>query len=137
MMELSFDYWNTLASQLILTCAFLTGFSIAVTANLLINKKSNKLYNSILRAATLSAGSFLITVFALTNILLKTTEGYPFEVTQSDINTPRIIGMFTYVIGILALLTVIGLSGWTKSKGTGIFTTVVSAITLIMVFLFM
>ena len=132
MTELPFEYWNKLSNQFILTSVFLGGFSIAVTANLLISKSNTRLYNAILRAATISSGGFLTAVFAMTDIIMKTTEGYPVEVSQSAINTPRIIGVLGYLVGVLSLLTIIGLSGWTKSKGTGIFTTVVSAITLIL-----
>ena len=132
MVELSLEYWNNLSSQFILVSVFLGGFSIALTANLLVSKSETRLYNVILRLATTSSGGFLTTVFAMTNILMVTTEGYPAIVTQSDLNTPRIIGFLGYLVGVFSLLSIIGLSGWTKSKGTGIFTTVVSAITLIL-----
>ena len=137
MIELSFEYWNKLAGQLIITCAFLSGFSIAVTANLLISKASGKLYRAILKASTISSGSFLVTVFALTDILMRTTEGFPGDVTHEVLNKPRLVGLTTYVIGIVSLLTVIGLSGWTKSKGTGIFTTVVSIVTFLLILIFL
>lgn len=136
MLELSFDYWNQLAGHLILTCALLTGFSIAITANLIINSNSNRLLNAILKVSTISSGCFLVAVFALTNILMKTTEGYPFEVTNADLTNPRIIGILSYMIGVVSLLTVIGMSGWTKSRNTGIFTTVVSAFALILIMFF-
>lgn len=136
MLELSFDYWNQLAGHLILTCALLTGFSIAITANLIINSNSNRLHNAILKVSTISSGCFLVAVFALTNILMKTTEGYPFEVTNADLTKPRIIGILSYMIGVVSLLTVIGMSGWTKSRNTGIFTTVVSAFALILIMFF-
>tara|TARA_B100001250_G_scaffold377077_1_gene365872 strand:+ start:247 stop:660 length:414 start_codon:yes stop_codon:yes gene_type:complete len=136
MLELSFEYWNQLAGHLILTCALLTGFSIAITANLIINSTSNRLHNAILKVSTISSGCFLVAVFALTNILMKTTEGYPFEVTNADLSKPRIIGILCYMIGVVSLLAVIGMSGWTKSKGTGIFTTIVSIITLLLVLIF-
>jgi len=137
MIELSLDYWNKLAEQTILICSFLGGFSIAITANLLINQSSGRLYNSILKFATVSSGSFLVTVFALTNVLMKTTEGYPFPVDQDDLFVPRIGIMIGYVLGIISLLSVIGLSGWTKSKSTGIFTTSVSIITFFAMMIFM
>ncbi|PIB34513.1 hypothetical protein BFP72_03350 [Reichenbachiella sp. 5M10] len=114
---------------------FLGGFSIALTANLLISESKTRLSNIILKLATTSSGGFLTTVFAMTNILMATTEGYPSVVTQSGLNTPRIIGFLGYLVGVFSLLTIIGLSGWTKSKGTGIFTTVVSVITLILFFI--
>ncbi len=68
----------------------------------------------------------------MTSIVLATTDGSPIGATQSDLNTPRIIGFVGYLVGVLSLLTILGLSGWTKSKGTGFFTTVVSVITLIL-----
>ncbi|MEP0365334.1 MAG: hypothetical protein ABJN36_07625 [Cyclobacteriaceae bacterium] len=134
MVELPLEYWNKLASQLILISVFLGGFSIAITANLLINQSERRLYNVILRLATISSSGFLTAVFAMTNILMTTTEGFPGEFVQSDLNTPRIIGMLGFLIGALSLLAIIGLSGWTKSKSTGIFTTVVSVIALIFFF---
>ena len=137
MVELPFEYWNKLATQLILTCALLGGFSIAVTANLLVNQSSGKLYNVILKVSTISSGSFLIAVFAMINVLQKTTDGYPFEVTPGDLTASRIVGGLTYILGIVSLLGVIGLAGWTKSKGTGIFTTVVSIISLILILVFL
>ncbi|WP_143519916.1 hypothetical protein [Reichenbachiella sp. 5M10] len=135
MVELSLEYWNKLSSQFILMSVFLGGFSIALTANLLISESKTRLSNIILKLATTSSGGFLTTVFAMTNILMATTEGYPSVVTQSGLNTPRIIGFLGYLVGVFSLLTIIGLSGWTKSKGTGIFTTVVSVITLILFFI--
>jgi hypothetical protein len=135
MAELPFEYWNKLSNQLILISVFLGGFSIALTANLLINKSNNRLYNVILKLATTSSGGFLTAVFAMTSIILATTEGYPGGVTHGELNTPRIIGVVGYFVGVLSLVTIIGLSGWTKSKGTGIFTTVVSVITLILFFI--
>ncbi|WP_420577274.1 hypothetical protein [Ekhidna sp.] len=132
MSELPFEYWNKLSNHFILISVFLGGFSIALTANLLINKSNDRLQNTILKLATTSSGGFLTAVFGMTNILMVTTQGYPVEVTQSDLNMPRFIGFLGYLVGVLSLFTIIGLSGWTKSRGTGIFTTVVSVITLIL-----
>ena len=132
MVELPLEYWNKLASQFILISVFLGGFSIAITANLLINESEKRLYNVILRLATTSSSGFLTAVFAMTKIVLATTDGTPLEITQSELNTPRIIGFLGYLVGVLSLLAIIGLSGWAKSKRTGIFTTVISAITFIL-----
>ena len=107
MLELSFEYWNQLAGHLILTCALLTGFSIAITANLIINSTSNRLHNAILKVSTISSGCFLVAVFALTNILMKTTEGYPFEVTNADLSKPRIIGILCYMIGVVSYFIIV------------------------------
>ncbi|WP_436515694.1 hypothetical protein [Ekhidna sp. To15] len=132
MVELPFEYWNKLSSQIILISVFLGGFSIAITANLLINQSEKRLYNVILRLATTSSSGFLTAVFAMTKVVLVTTDGYPLEITHGDLNSPRIIGFLGYMVGVLSLLTIIGLSGWAKSKRTGIFTTVVSVITFLL-----
>lgn len=132
MNELPFEYWNKLSSQFILISVFLGGFSIAITANLLINQADRPLYNVILKLATTSSSGFLTTVFAMTNIVLATTDSSPLGATQDELNTPRIIGFLGYLVGVLSLLAILGLSGWTKSKKTGIFTTVISIITFIL-----
>lgn len=135
MVELPFKYWNELTTQFIIISVFLSGFSIAVTANLLISKSDSKLIKTILKVATISSGSFLTAVFSFTNILMMTTESNPMEYTAADINTPRVVGFIGYLLGVFSLLTMIALAGWTKSKGTGIFTTIVGVITLILFFI--
>ncbi|WP_187696101.1 hypothetical protein, partial [Xanthovirga aplysinae] len=137
MMELSLEYWNKLASQQILVSSLLSGFSIAVTANLLVHKSTDRITINILKASTIAAGCFLITVFAMTKIVMMTTEGYPIKVIQEDFSLTKTIGSFTFLIGIFSLSTVIGLAGWTKSKRTGIFTTIISVLTFLIVLLTM
>ena len=60
-----------------------------------------------------------------------TTEGYPYTVEQSDFNLPRIVAAVSFLLGILSLSTLIGLSGWTKSKGMGMLTTIVGILTFV------
>ncbi len=130
---ITLEYWNALANQLIVICSLLSGFSIAVTANLLVYNSKNKVAIVILKAATIAAGCFLVTVFAMTQISMMTTAGYPGTIDNSDIFLPKTIGVFTFLTGILSLSTVIALSGWTKSKSTGIFTTIVGILTLLLI----
>ena len=123
---MTLEYWNALANQFILISALLSGFSIAIIANLLVSEKNNKLFKSILKAATLSASCFLVTLFAMTSILMITTPGGLLkDVVESDFLIPRVIAAITFILGLLSLSTFIALSGWTKSKNTGIFTTII------------
>lgn len=133
MNEVSLEYWNVLANQLIIICSLLSGFSIAVTANLLVYKSNTRIINNILKTATIAAGCFLVTVFAMTKILMMTTPGYPVNVGIEDLVLPKLIGIFAFLVGIFSLSIVIALSGWTKSKRTGIFTTTVGILTLILI----
>jgi cytochrome bd-type quinol oxidase subunit 2 len=135
MIELQPEYLNQVAHQLIVISSLLSGFSIAVMANLLIAKSQSKVSNSILKVTTVAAACFLITVFAMTKIVMMTTEGYPLKFENSDLDFPKIAGFAAFLLGITTLSVLIALSGWTKSKSTGIFTTIVGILTFIMILL--
>ena len=133
MTELTFEYYNKLANQIITISSLLGGFSIAIIANFLVQETKTRLTNNIMIASTLSASLFLISVFAMTKIVMMTTEGYPQKVLDSDLLLPRGIGVFAFFFGIISLLTMISMAGWTKSKKMGKFTTIVGIITLIII----
>lgn len=133
MTEITFEYWNKLAEQTITISSLLGGFSIAVIANFLVSDLNTKLSKSIMVVSTLAASFFLITVFAMTNLLMKTTVGYPLKVVDNDLLPPRVVGVITFFLGIISLLTMISMSGWTKSKKMGRFTTILGIISLILI----
>lgn len=135
MLELEPEYLNKIANQMIVISSLLSGFSIAMMANLLVSKSEGKILNSILKVTTIAAACFLITVFAMTKVMMTTTVGYPLEFESSDLDFPKIVGFAAFVIGIITLSVLIALSGWTKSKRTGIFTTIIGGITLILILL--
>ena len=135
---MTLEYFNELAKQTLLISSLLSGFSIAVVANLLVSDKNERLTNIILKAATLAAGCFLVSVFAMVNIIMTTTPGgYIQDVTINDFQISRTVGLLTFMIGLFALTTMIALSGWTKSKKVGRFTTIVGILTLILIFITM
>ena len=116
----------------------LSGFSITVVANLLVADKNDKLTNRILKSATLAAGCFLVSVFAMVNIVMTTTPGgYIKDVSLNDFQVARVVGMITFIIGLFSLTTMIALSGWTKSKKVGLFTTIIGILTLLLIFITM
>ena len=135
MTEITFEYWNKLAEQIVMISSLLGGFSIAVIANFLVSNLNTKLSKSIMAVSTLAASFFLTTVFAMTNLLMKTTVGYPFEVVDNDLMLPRVVGVIAFYLGIISLLAMISMSGWTKSKRMGRFTTILGIITLILILL--
>ena len=135
MIELTFEYWNKFAEQTITISSLLGGFSIAVIANFLVSDLNTKLSKSIMAVSTLAASFFLITIFAMTNLLMKTTVGYPFKVVDNDLMLPRVVGEIAFFIGIISLVALISMSGWTKSKKMGRFTTILGTITLLLILL--
>ena len=133
MEEMSFEYWNTLADQIIVISSLLSGFSIAVIANFLVSDKNTQLSRNIMKTAVLAASFFLASVFAMTKVLMMTTDGFPFKMTEGDLRIPSIIGGMALLFGIMSLIAMISLSGWTKSKKMGRFTTVVGILTFILI----
>ena len=135
MVELSLEYMNRLADHLIVISSLLGGFSIAVIANLITYESSNRYVIYLLKAATIAAACFLTTVFSMTKILMMTTPGHPANIVESDLFLPKIIGVIAFVFGIISLSIIISLSGWTKSRRIGIFTTVVGVLTFLFILL--
>lgn len=133
MVEIPLEYWNKLANQVIMISSLLGGFSIAVIANLLVSDLNTKLSRTIMLAANFAASFFLITVFAMTKIVMMTTTGYPLKVVASNLMFPRFIGIISFFIGIISLIIMISLAGWTKSKRMGKITTTVGIITFILI----
>jgi len=133
MTEITFEYWNKLAEQTITISSLLGGFSIAIIANLLVSNTNTRLSKNIMIAATLAASFFLITVFAMTKLLMMTTEGYPLTVSDDLLILPRIIGVISFLMGIISLITMISLAGWTKSKKLGRITTAIGILSLVLI----
>lgn len=131
--EISFEYWNKLANQIITISSLLGGFSIAIIANILVSKADTRLVKYIMIVSTLAGSFFLATIFAMTKLLLMTTDGYPFKVQSADLILPRTIGTISFFLGILSLITMISLAGWTKSKRMGVVTTVIGVMTFFLI----
>jgi hypothetical protein len=137
-MEMTLEYWNALAHQTTLIASLLSGFSIAVVAHMIVSDKKDRLTTMILKAATLSAGCFLVAVFAMIQISMATTPGgYLKDVVAADFLIPRAIGIFTFITGLFSLTVMISLSGWSKSKKVGVFTTIVGVLTLLLILITM
>lgn len=133
--EVPFEYWNKLANQVITISSLLGGFSIAIIANILVSQLDNRLVKAILIVSTLAASFFLVAIFAMTKLMLMTTEGYPFQIAASDLTLPRLIGSISFFMGIFSLVTMISLAGWTKSKNMARISTGIGILTLLLILL--
>ena len=69
----------------------------------------------------------------MTSIIVRTTVGYPIKVSGDDLMFPRLIGFVSFLFGIISLISIISLSGWTKSKKMGQFTTIIGILSLILI----
>ena len=134
MMELPTSYMNHLADHTIFISALLGGFSLTVLVMLLNQEKRTRVYTAVFCAATIGVSCFLISIFSMTNILMKTTEGYPLPVSPEDLTISRILGILCFYLGLIAVNALIGLVGWMQSKWLGWFTTLIAIIVLMSIF---
>lgn len=135
MMNLDLEYLNHLARQILLISSLLGGFSIAIVANLLTEKSNSKIMKCVFKTTTLAAGCFLVSIFAMTKLVMMTTKGYPVKVSSLKLDLSNNIGSLSFLLGIFFICLVIGLSGWTKSKKIGVFTSIISTLTFLLVLL--
>ena len=137
MEQIPVEYWNKLAQQIVLISSLLGGFSISVVVSLLTFESTNRFVNYTLIAATVAAGSFLACLFCWTDILMMTTEGYPFAFSKPKFGLDRLLGGITLFSGIVSMCLVIALAGWIKSKSIGRFTSTVGFITFLIILVMM
>lgn len=133
MEEMSFEYWNKLANQIIVISSLLGGFSIALIVNFLVSNVNTSLSRHIMKTAVLAACFFLVALFTMTKILMMTTNGFPGKVVNADLVPPSVIGGTAFLLGVVSLVAMISLSGWVKSKNMGRFTTIVGILTLALI----
>lgn len=130
MLELPFDYWNKLASQLIVISSLLGGFSLSLIFT--FNKDGERNSKYLFRASTVASASFLVSILAMTKILMMTTVGFPYKIANNNLTFPRIIGTISFFIGCIAIISVIMLSGWNKNNPSKVFTTIIGALTFLL-----
>ena len=135
MNEIALDYLNNITSQMIFINSLLGGFSLTVVASLLDSPIKTSLGNKLFKTAIVATSSFLVSIFAMTKILMITTKGYPLEFEQNDLIFPRVVGVLSSFLGIISLTLMISISGWIRSKRIGIFTSIVGITSLLLIFL--
>lgn len=137
MTELTSEFWNTLASQLILISTLLGGFSFSNLFTIDGINSEAKLKSKLFKALTLACVGFIVSIFAMTNIIMLTMEGNPFSVSNSDLNLPRIIGSISFLTGLISIIYAIAISGRIKNYNSSKFSLIVGIIALIMIILMM
>jgi len=133
MIELSNEYINALASQIAFMSTFLGGFSATILGALVLSERNDKLIKRLVISFSLSTCLFIIVVFAMTNLIMLTTPGYPLPTANSDTFLSKTIGILSFMLAIITLLISIAIMGWLKSKKIGIVTTCFGVISLLFI----
>ena len=136
MLELSLPYINELAKQVAFMSSFLGGFALTFLGALILSEQESKLLRTMIISTATSALAFIVAVVAMTQLIMISTEGYPFEVDQKSLMSSRITGALALFIGIFSLMFTIALSGWMRSRKLGIITTIIGVLAIIAVLVF-
>lgn len=135
MTDLSSAYFAELANQLIFISAFLGGFSATILGTLIASENNGKIIKVLIILISISAATFILTVIAMTKIILIHAPDSPLANGEDLVSLPRVIGSLSFLVGMTALLLVISLSGWLKSVKLGIVTSALGLCSLFMVML--
>jgi len=105
--ELTTEYINEIANHYVIISALLAGFSITFIANIVVTKTKKNIQNVLLTVSTITASSFLISVFALTKILGITSKNYPFEVNSETLISLYKVSGWAFGLGMLTISVLI------------------------------
>jgi len=135
MNEISPDFLKFIAEHLVLICVFLGGISATILGTIILHKGESKIINSMIIGLSLAAVSFIVAIIAFNKIQVVLNPSSPYYGKDDLLNFPRLVGGLSFYLGIYALIVVVGLSGWMRSKKIGIFTTSIAVLSGIFIFL--
>ena len=131
------SYLLDVAQQMSLVGVFLGGVSITILITLVVFNSPRKLVNWIIGISALAGCGLLISVVASLRLVIALHPEFPSPETTSlsEIDLLWKLMVSGYGVGVLSLIVNIGFSGWLRSRKTGIVTTTISIIS-IMLFVF-
>jgi len=133
MTELSPAYLSALAVQLGSLSAFLGGFSATFLATLLTLRARNKIASMSIGFAVSAAVAFIVTVVASTALVAMLHPDAPQTVSLVASGGARVLLTLGFTVGLYTLLVSLALSGWCRSKGTGLTTSIAAGLGIALV----
>lgn len=134
MQHLSPGYLSAIAAQLGGLSAFLGGFAAAFLVTLLSKGDRSRTTSLSIGFSVSSSVAFIITVMASTGIVAALHPEAPPAIASS---LSPLIAQTTltlaFVVGLYALLLSLAFSGWSRSRGTGVVTSIAACVGMIMV----
>ena len=134
MQPLSETYLVDLARQLAFLGAFLGGFAATFLATLLLVAPARRLAGWVVGSSAFAACSFVVTVVASVTMTTVLHPEAPRRVAAgASADVARLVSSGSFGLGVMALLVGVGLSGWLRSRNTGIATSIMALGSLILV----
>jgi hypothetical protein len=135
MQSLADSYLIEIAQQLAFLGAFLGGFAATFLATLVVIDSPKRVVGWVVGTAAAAACSFVVAVLASVVLTTVLHPEVPANVrAESSVETARIVCTVGFLLGVIALLTSVGLSGWIRSRRSGIATSTFAGLGLVLVF---
>lgn len=134
MYELAPGYLVELSRQMGFLAAFLGGFAGILLQLLLPAKRPPRVVATAIGFTTVAAVAFIVALTASTMIGAVLHPDAPAFVADSPgLGRARAVLTLSFLLGLYALLASLGLSGWIRSRSTGLTTSVIAGVGLVLV----
>lgn len=129
--ELKASYVVAVAEQISFVSAFLGGVSATILFSVIIFSSDKRSVALLVATSTLSACSLLVSVIAAWRLIIGLHPDLPFEPDPAKIRLLWNSLIAGYGLGVNSLIVSIGLSGWIRSRRSGLITSFISAIAIL------
>jgi hypothetical protein len=130
-MDLKSSYVLAVAEHLSFVSAFLGGVSATILFSLIIFSSSSRLVSLVIAASALAACSLLVAVVASWRLSIGLHPDLPFVADPKKLIVLWHSMISGYSLGLMSLISCIGLSGWIRSKRLGIITSMIAVIAIL------
>jgi hypothetical protein len=133
MPDLSPAYLSALAIQLGSLSAFLGGFAATFLGTLLARRIGGRTASLCIGFAVGSSVAFIVTVVASTALVALLHPEAPSAARATAPGGARLLLTLSFLFGLYSLLASLALSGWGRSRGTGLTTSIAAGIGILLV----
>ncbi len=134
MQPLPSTYLTELARQMAFLGAFLGGFAATFLATLLLVGSGRRVASWVIGSSAAAACSFIVSVIASVALTTVLHPDVPINVREgASVETARVVSTLGFGVGVIALLASVGLCGWIRSRSSGIATSALALVSMILV----
>jgi hypothetical protein len=133
MESLSPAYLSAIAAQIGGLSAFLGGFAATFLGTLLALNVKGRTGSLAIGFAVSSSVAFIVAVVGSTAMVAVLHPEAPKIVASTSLGGARVMMTLAFTLGLYALLISLGLSGWSRSRGTGLTTSIAAGLGLVLV----
>ena len=133
MNQLDPAYLSTIATQVGGLSAFLGGFAATFLGTLLAVQVRGRTATVSIGCAVTSSVAFIIAVVASTALVALLHPDAPAAAATASTGSARAFMGLSFIVGLYALMLSLALSGWSRSRATGLTTSIAGGLGIILV----